>query len=376
MKSNEISTRQLCFILAFFLPVCKLNVLPASLGGIAGNDLLLPALLVLLLQGAAIFALLWLMQKKPHTMPELLAEKCGSALSRAFFFILGIYFLFASLYPLLEEKVYVINTFYDTRPSLIVFLPFFLFSTYAASKGLTSIGRSADISLFLFLPSFLLLLVMATGSADFSALLPLGTAPASAIWQGCAAMLSCTAEAAYLLVFMGHVRVERHFLAKTMLSYAAGAVGVLYFLAVFYGIFSTVSTRELYALSKIARYYNALKTIGRVDYLFLYAIAIVQIFTVTLPVQLAVHSFAQAFRTDRLPFISVVINILLFVYLLLASDHFSVINNLVGKYLYPVYLVFAFALPLLSPLLALPNKLQNKLQNKLPNQRPDERRKM
>jgi hypothetical protein len=257
---------------------------------------------------------------------------------------------------LLEEKVYVINTFYDTRPSLIVFLPYFLFSAYAAAKGLTSIGRSADISLFLFLPSFVLLLVMATGSADFSALLPLFTAPATAVFKGAAAMLPCTAEAAYLLVFAGHVRIEKRFLTKTMLSYAAGAVGVLYFLAVFYGIFSTVSTRELYALSKIARYYNALKTIGRVDYLFLYAIAIVQIFTVTLPVQLAVHSFADAFRTDadRLPLISLVVNSLLFTYLLLASDHFSVVNALVTRYLFPVYLVFAFLLPLLSALLALP----------------------
>jgi hypothetical protein len=352
---NEISTRQLCFILAFFLPVCKLNVLPASLGGIAGNDLLLPALLVLLLQGCAVFACLWFIQKKQGTMSELLAQKCGSTFSRTFSFLLAVYFLFASLYPLLEEKVYVINTFYDTRPSLIVFLPFFLFSAYAASKGLTSIGRSADVSLFLFLPSFLLLLVMATGSADFSALLPLGTAPASAVFKGCAAMLPCTAESAYLLVFAGHIRVEKRFLAKTMLSYTAGAIGVLYFLAVFYGIFSTVSTRELYALSKIARYYNALKTIGRVDYLFLYAIAIVQIFTVTLPIQLSVHCFAEAFRTDRLTWISLVVNLLLFVYLLLASDHFTVVNTLAGK-LYPVYLVFAFLLPLLSPLLLLPNK--------------------
>lgn len=356
MKTDSLSTRQLCFILAFFFPIGKLIVLPSALGGVAGGDLLLSAAAVFLLQGAAVFAALWLLQKNQAPVSALIGEKWGQGAGRAYSFLMGAYFLFSAFYPIAEQKTYVLNVMYDTRPSFLVFFPFFLFSCYAAAKGLRCIGRSADLSLFLFPLSFLLLLVMAVGSADFTALLPFAGAGAGAFFKGVSVTFAYCGEAAYLLGFSGYVKTEKGFLWKTMAAYAAGVVGVLVFLAVFYGIFSTVAVREFYALAKVARYYNALKTIGRVDYLFIYAIAVVHLFALVLPVNLSVHAFADCFQTKRYGLISLIVNAVLLLVVFFTNDYFTALNRVITGVLFPVFLLFGFILPYLCPLLTIGKK--------------------
>lgn len=359
MNKNKISTRQLCFILAFFFPVNKLIILPAALGGTAGNDLLLSAGALYLLQGIAVFSILWLTKKKNQTLFSLIEERFGKVTAYIAYAVLSLFFFFSSLYPLLEQKTYVLNTMYDTRPSVIVFLPFFALSLYAATKGLTSIGRSADLALFFFLPSFILLLVMAVGSTDFTELLPIANNSFPEIVNGCLTALFAFAESAYLLVFMGHVQVEKKFLTKTMLSYGGGALGVLLFLGVFYGIFSEVSMRELYALSKIARYYNALKVIGRVDFIFIYSIEIVQLFALVIPIQLCVHTASTVLHTGKVGLVSLIVNILLLIFTLLTSNAFLAVNSFINTYCFPVFLLFSFALPILCLLFTIPKKGAN-----------------
>ncbi len=364
MRNNVLTTRQLCLILAVFFPASKLILVPSTLSGVAKNDLLLSAGLIFLLQGAAVFALLWLTSRKNETLFSLMQNRFGEGWARTCYLVLSLYFLFAACFPLLEQKAYVLSTMYDTRPSIVVFLPFFLFSVYAAAKGLTSTGRSADLSLFFFLPAFLFLLAMAIGSADFTALLPVGFNAPSSVFRGALSVASDFAEAAYLLVFMGHVRVERGFLWKTTLSYVVGALAVLLFLAVFYGIFSTVAVRELYAVAKIARYYNALKFIGRVDFVFVYAMELVQLFALIIPIQLCVHTLARALNTQKTGVLSLLVNAALLAFILLTQDRFQSVEKIVNGYLFPVFLVFAFLLPLLCPLFALPPKKKRRPREK------------
>lgn len=353
MGSNTISTRQLCFILAFFFPVNKLVILPSVLAGTAGNDLLLAALLPLIFEGGAIFALLWLMQKTDKTLFELIEQKFGGTTARVCYFILALYFLFSVLLPLLEHRVYVQNTMYDTRPSFWVFLPFFFFSCFAAAKGLQCIGRAADVGMPVFSVAFTLLLLMAVASADFTSLLPVGHAPFPDVLKGATSSLNWFSESAWLLLFLGRVKTEKRFLLKTSLSFLGGGLIVLLFLAIFYGIFSTVSVREVYAIAKIARYYNALKTIGRVDYIFIYALMLVQLFALVVPLQLCVHALAESFHSEKYPLFSLIVNGALLLFALFFSDRFLSIEKVVNGYLFPVFLLFAYLIPALCPLFLL-----------------------
>ncbi|MBQ9081650.1 MAG: GerAB/ArcD/ProY family transporter [Clostridia bacterium] len=356
MKSNTVSTRQLCFILAFFLPVNKIILLPSVLARYAENDLLISALITLLLQGGAIFALLWLMQKKQATLYELIQGRFGEWTARICYFVLALYFIFSAILPLAEHKLYIEYVMYDTLPSLIIFLPFFFFSAYAASKGLQSSGRAADISMPLFLISLPVLLFMATASADFTSLLPVGSTAIPQILKGAAGILSWCSDAAWLLLLMGNVKIEKHFLTKTSLSYAFGSLVVLLFLAIFYAIFSTVALNEAFAVAKIARYYNALKTLGRIDYLFIYILSLVQLFALVVPVQLSVQALAKTFRSDKLYLFSLIVNAALLVVIILTTESFPALERIFNEYLFPVFLLFANIIPLLCPLFALKKK--------------------
>ncbi len=350
---NRITTRQLCFMLAFFLPANKLILLPAKLAEQAGNDLLLSALLVFLLQGAAVFALLWLMTKKQATLFELIEAGFGTWAARIFYFLLAAYFAFSAVLPVTEHRLYIQNTMYDTLPTILIFVPFFFFSTYAAAKGLQCAGRAADVGMPLFLLSVPVLLFMAIASADFTELLPFGGTPFPDVLRGSSHILSWCSDAAWLLIFLGNVRVERRFLAKTGASYAFGAFVVLFFLAIFYGIFSTVAANEFFAVVKIARYYNALKTLGRVDYLFVYILSLVQLFALVLPIQLSAHALEKSFNADMPPLFSCIVNIALLLVILLTAKSFPSLERAINGYLFPVFLVFADLLPLLCPLFAL-----------------------
>lgn len=356
MNSNTLTTRQLCLILAIFFPITKLLLVPSLLAGEAQNDLLLSAGILYLLQGAAVFALLWLMQRKKEDLFSLVKNRFGQGWARTCYLVLGIYFLFATLVPLLEQKSYVLDTMFDTRPTIVVFLPFFFYSVYAAAKGLTSTGRSADISVFFFVPAFLLLLIMAIGSTDFTALLPIGFNSPVAILKGSLSVIAHFAEAGYLLLFMGHVRIERKFLLKTTISYLVGMLAVLVFLALFYGIFSTVAVRELYSIAKIARYYNALKVIGRVDFILVYALEIVQLFTVVIPIQLCVHALCRAFNTQKSGIVSLFAHVPIFIFIYFSCDYAGIAGKIINYYFFPVFLLFSFLLPVLCSLFALPQK--------------------
>ena len=360
MNSNAISTRQLCFILAFFLPVNKLAILPSVLAKYAGNDLLIAALLPLVLQGGVIFGLLWLMQKREQTLFEMIEEKFGKTVARVCYFILAVYFAFSALLPLAEHKIYIEYIMYDSLPSLLIFLPFFFFSAYAAAKGLNSTGRAADVGMPLFLFSLPILLFMAIASADFTSLLPVGRTPFGDILQGSTSILSWCSEGAWLLLFLGNVKIKEKFLLKTSLSYVLGALILLVFLAIFYGIVSTVAINEAFAVAKIARYYNALKTLGRVDYLFIYILSLLQLFALTVPLQLSVQSLKKCFNSDMVSLFSLIVNGAILAVIVLTAQSFPVLERVINGYLFPVFLVFANLIPLLCLLFAIQKKPKRK----------------
>ena len=349
---HTITTRQLCFMLAFFLPANKLILLPAVLAQYAENDLLLSALAVFAAQGVAVFALLWLMTRTDKTLFELIAAKFGAWAARIFYFLFSLYLLFSAVLPVTEHRLYIQSTMYDTLPTILIFLPFFFFSGYAAAKGLQCAGRAADVSAPLFLFSVPVLIFMSVASADFTQLLPVGAAGAGRIFSGAAHILSWCSDAAWLAVFLGNVRTERRFLLKTGVSYACGAACVLFFLAIFYGIFSAVALNESFAVIKIARYYNALKTLGRIDLLFIYVLSLVQLFALTLPVQLSAHTMGMAFNADMPPLFSAIVNGVLLLVVLFTSKSFPSLEQTINGYLFPVFLLFGYALPILCPLLA------------------------
>ena len=104
----------------------------------------------------------------------------------------------------------------------------------------------------------------------------------------------------------------------------------------------------MYAVSKVAIYFPSSSTLGRVDFLALYALEIVSLFYILLNIQLCCECLCWVFRTERRWLFSLVINAVLLVLVIALDDYFYSVSGAYADWLWLVYLLFAFIAPPLA----------------------------
>ncbi|MBQ9118158.1 MAG: GerAB/ArcD/ProY family transporter [Clostridia bacterium] len=355
-KLPAVNTRQLCFLIAFLFPIARFLEAPRLLASAAKGDLLIPALLSLLLQGASIAAFLFLSYKTDKTLFQLIENALGKWVAKAVYFLLTAYYLFAAVLPLLDLEKFSYAAFFDTAPTTFSFAPFFLLSAFLCTKNFKAVGRSADLCLFLFLLPFAGILLMSIGSGDFSSLLPVFSEPFKSSLKAVAVTKPHFADGALLLPLLGSYKYEKGAAKKAGVAFAVSVLFTLLFLAFFYSVYTTLSPREHYAFAKIAQYFPALAVVGRIDLILVYLLSIVYLFYACLPLQLAVDCFCKAVNLEKKGLYSAVLHIGLFVFVLFFNSRYDAVYALYSQYLYPLFFLFADLLPLLFPLLLIKKK--------------------
>lgn len=354
-KNNAVSARQIAFFAAFILPVYKLVEAPSLLAAHAKGDLLLPALIHFFSQLGVIIALLIAASKSRRPLMERLQEKLGKKLL-IFYGFYAVYYLFAAVLPLLDLEKLVYAAFYDTAPTLFSFGAFFLLVAFVCTKHLRSVGRFADLSVFLFVLPFLALIIMALVEADFSSLLPFFERDLTDSLTAVSKTTAHFSDAALLFPLLLHTQYEKGDSKKILGGYGVGAALTLVFLAVFYGVFTTVAPREHYAFLKIAQYFPALSVIGRIDLLFSYCICAVLFFCTCLPLQYATGCLSTLIGEDKRPWIAAAIAFVSFLFTLFCNRFYDSIYGLFGGVFLPVFIIGCNTLPSLPSLLFLKKK--------------------
>lgn len=326
----------------------KLLQYPTMLAGSGGRDLLFSAALDFLVVGIAVWAVAFLASKTDKTFYELLKNTFGEIAAKIIFGFFAAFFAFAAIVPLFEQKLYVYAIFYDIAPTLLVFLPIFIFLVYVGSKSFTNIGRCADICMPVFLLSVLFVMIMSVGETDFTNLLPILRTPAKGVLGGALGTLHRFAEPCWLLMFLGRFRYKKHDCAKITLSYAAAALFILFFLAVFYGLYGELASSRQFAVSKVSVYFPAIQIIGRIDLIALYALETVMLFALALNIQLSVYSLSECTGKTFPELYSLVINAVLAVIVIAFDRQFNAVSQTFSKWLWIVFVIFALALPCLA----------------------------
>lgn len=348
---TKISMRQLCFFLAAVAPVGKLILMPTQLAEYAKNDLLFSAAINFVLQAAVIFLVL-LLSRNDKTFYELLEYTFGKIAAKIITIVFSLFLFYAALLPLMEQKFFVHYAFYDTLPTVIAFSPFFLLSAYLCTKPLSHFGRIWDILAPVAIAGYLGLIVFSVAEADFSALAPVGAAGAKGVFGGTAYTMSWFYDSVILLFLMGKYEYKKGLCWKGTLCYLAGAAAVTFFLAVFYGIFSDIAVRQIFAFAKISKYFAGISVLGRVDYLFIYAIALVMAFYCILPVHAGVDAITEAFyqRENKLfpALLSIVINAAFLILSVVLNFKFRILGDTISKTLFWIFPLFALLLPVLA----------------------------
>lgn len=341
-KNDQIVSRQIAFFAAFVLPVYKLLEVPSLLARFAAGDLLLPALLQFLLQLGTLLGLLYLASRSEKTLFERMHERLGK-FSVIFYIVYAIYFLLAAVLPLLDLEKFVYAAFYDTSPTLFSFALFFIFSAFLCVKGVKAVGRMADLGPLLFLFPFLALIVMSLVEADVTNLLPFFEKPFGDTVSALKYTTPQFSDVLLLLPLLGNLRYQKRDTVKIVTGYSAGAIFTLVFLAVFYGVYSSLALREHYAFAKIAQYFPVLAVVGRIDLLFVYLLCAMLFFYVALPLRHAVDCTTKIVGTKGKTIISALVNIAAFVFVLFCNKYYNGIYAFFGNKLYWLFALFTTA---------------------------------
>lgn len=345
---DKIKLRQICFLFAAIMPVTKTIIYPATLTYYAGNNLLLSSALNFLLMGAVLALVIFLSYRTDMTFFDLLQNTFGRVTARIIYGLFALFFAFSALLPLMEQKGFVAQVFYENIPSFIAFAPLFGVSFFACVKGFKTIGRAADIALPVFAVCFAVILLLALPEADFSALLPVG---GDGVFRGSLYGLNWYTECLYPLFFLGHFEREKGAWWKAGLSFLCGAAATLGFLAIFYGIFADIAVQQQNAIAQISKYTTAFTSLGRIDLLFIFALALVLVFALCIRAQLSVHCACKALGGVNPLLPAAALNILLLVLIVFFKYSYLELQTFFTRSLWPVFIIFAYVLPAAALLL-------------------------
>ena len=343
-QSERVYARQIAFAAAFLLPAAQFLESPSILAKHAMGDLLLPALIHFLLQSLVLLSIVYAASKSSVCLFDRLKGFFGKTMPILYAFF-ALFYLFFGVLPLLDMEKYAYAAFYDTAPTAFSFGTFFLFSAYVCTKGIKSIGRSADLCLFLFLFPFLALLAMSLTKADFSSLMPLFGTDFSRIGNAFSHTIPHFSNVVLLLPLIARLQYKEGDCVKIMSGYWTGAALSLLFLAVFYAVFSSIAPREHYAFSKIAQYFPALSVIGRFDLIFIYLLSVVLLFYTCLPLQYTTECIANLFKMERKTWISAVLHLLLFIGVLFLNKYYNSIYRFISGNLFWIFILIADMVP-------------------------------
>lgn len=346
---TKLSSRQIYIFLACIVPLGKIITMPSQIVASAKNDLLFSAAIDILISAIGIFFVL-LLSKKNRSFYDLLENTFGTIAAKVLILLLAVFLFFAAFLPLLEQKLLVQSVFYDTLPPLVAFAPFFVFSAYLCAMPLSSFGRIFDLLAPIIVVSFLGIMIFSVGHADYAALLPAGASGFTGIVKGAAGSISWFYDAAVLLVLMGKFEYKKGMAWKGTLWYLAGSLGVLLVLATFYGVFSDIALRQTFAFSKISKYFAAITALGRIDYLFIFSLALAMTFAVILPLTAGVDCLNRAFGFGKIktPLFSAAVNLLMLVASILLNFHYPAVNDGINGYAFWIVPLFCVVVPALS----------------------------
>ncbi len=345
LKNDVICARQIAFAAAFLLPAAKLLEVPALLAERAAGDLLLPAALHFLLQTGVLLGILYAASRSERTLLERLRDFFGRG-RYAFYALYGVYFIFAALLPVLDFEKFVYAAFFDTSPTGFTFALFFFLAAFACTKGLKGLGRISDLCLALFLAPFLAVVGMSLSETDLTHLLPLLGTKFGDTMSAFTYTTPHFSDAILLLPLIGNLRYKKGDTLKIAGGYLAGAVSTLLFLAVFFGIYSSLAPREHYAFSKIAQYFPALSTVGRVDLVFVYLLTAVLAFFTCMPMQYTVDLACRIASTQKRTLFAALLSLAFFLFALNCNRFYDALYALICGKLPLVFWLVADMVPL------------------------------
>lgn len=347
MTNYQLKPRQICLFFISFTAVTKFFTMPSIIAKIANEDMWICSLINVLLDLSTIIALVFVCKKHKKTFIGLLEENLGKPITKIIIFLYFLYFLLKSFIPINEQKAFVELALYINLTTDLYFIPFFIVAFYISTKELRVWGRVADVVWIITLGGFFLLIALSITNTDFLAILPIGARGFKNVAKGSYLSANWFGESAYFLFFIGEFAYEKKYGLKIILSYLAGAIMLIIFMIIFYGIFTSIAFRQSFALTEIAKYTTVINNIGRFDYLGIIMVLFANIFALSVPVFFACRCLNYLFNLKQKWISSLIVIAFLFVLTIALNEFYYSLEKLFSGYLSAYFLIMANIIPLI-----------------------------
>ena len=227
---------------------------------------------------------------------SLLERNCGKVFAKTITVFYVVFFMLKTIIPLSEEKNYVELTLYITAPNITTFMPIFAAIFFLCVQRLRVIGRIADGLFVIAVIGYAMTFALSVSDTDFAAILPVGARGAKNIFTGAYSSSAWFSDGAYFLFFVGNTVKSKRDGLKIILAATISALTVVIFMIIFYGTFTSIAQRQQFALTELSKYTTAINNMERFDYIPIFALLFVSVFSLALP-----FYFATELLTRLLP---------------------------------------------------------------------------
>ena len=162
LANKYLKTSQLCMLFLAIVTVTKLVSMPSFLTMGSDRSLWISAIICFVLDLILFLAISLACKRYNCTFFEALKNTFGKSCAKVIMGAFAIFFFLKSLFPLLEEKYFIENTFYEEITSNFVFYPFFGLCFYLCFKGIKCLERTSFLLCFFAVCGILLTFILDT----------------------------------------------------------------------------------------------------------------------------------------------------------------------------------------------------------------------
>ncbi len=347
-NKNCFKTSQICMLFLALVPVTKLVSMPSFLTMSANRSLWISAIVCFVIDLILFIFMAIACKKFDCTFYEALCNTFGEKWAKVVMCVFALFFFLKALYPILEEKYFIENTFYEEITTDFVFYPFFGLCFYLCFKGLKVLERTSFLLALFSISGVIITFFLTYKESEIAKLLPLFQESPSQIVSGSLNSLLFCGEGVYLLFFMGRAQADKKLILPLSLTLIGGYIAVIGLFVAFYGVFGAVSMTKIFSLSQMSHYSLILSNIGRLDSLACFLIDFARLFAIAFPLILCVECFRYIFgeKLKVTLITSGILMVLCLLFVILFNEKvvytFNLFNKTLKYFLLPINFILPF----------------------------------